>query len=120
MALALDNEYYITKIDDYGEAYTDFPNNLTDNYLEKLNENGYDKFEGLIDNVFKLCLMSVSDSCDFNKIYFEYVEENRFIKFCEYVVHKHKYPLVKLFKHLEYWLLNRYIINRQFCRINCI
>ena len=109
----LQNEYYISKMDCYEEAYTDFPNNLTDNYLEKLNENGYDEFDELIDNVFKLCLGQKDYNCDFNKIYFEYAEENRFIKFCEYVVDKHKYPLVKLLKHLEYWLLNRYIINRQ-------
>jgi len=106
----LQNEFYIKEISVYGEAFNIFPNNLIDNYLEKLNNNNYDKFEKLIDNIFILLLKD-------NNILNSYIELNKdnqsnFIKFCNYVNEKHNYPLIKVLENLEKWLLNIYIVKR--------
>ena len=106
----LQNEFYIKEISVYGEAFNIFPNNLIDNYLEKLNNNNYDEFEKLIDNIFILLLKD-------NNILNSYIELNKdnqsnFIKFCNYVNEKHNYPLIKVLENIEKWLLNIYIVKR--------
>tara|TARA_B110000208_G_scaffold48623_1_gene64205 strand:+ start:68 stop:2071 length:2004 start_codon:yes stop_codon:yes gene_type:complete len=108
----LQNEYYIKEIGVYDKAYENFPNIIIQNFLEKLSDNKYTKFEELIDNIFTLCFSKINCDCDLNKIYFEHEEENRLIKFCNYIKDNHEYPIQKISQNLEKWLLNRYIVSR--------
>jgi len=109
----LQNEYYINDINDCKNTCINFPNNLINNYLEKLNQNKYNDFKNLIDNIFTICFKQKDIDNDFVQIYFEHEEENRLIKFCKYVHTHYKYPLTNIMDNLEKWLLNRYIIYRE-------
>ena len=109
----LQNEYYTKEVNIYGKAYENFPVTLIDNYLEKLIENDYDKWEELVDNIFTQCFNREDIDDDFVQIYFEHEEENRLIKFCKYVRTHYEYPLTKIMDNLEKWMLERYIIYRE-------
>ena len=78
-----------------------------------MNQNKYNDFKNLIDNIFTICFNQKDIDNNFVQIYFEHEEENRLIKFCKYVHTHYKYPLTNIMDNLEKWLLNRYIIYRE-------